>query len=202
MKITLLLFLSLLSITCFGQKPDKRDGAYTAHLSSVEVSKNGNLGTVDTLSSIYEDSLMKIDWTYATSQIEFDLKNKSEQTLKIIWDDAAFISLSNETSKIFHKGIKYTDRENSQPPTSIYKKTNLSDLISPTSYVSYVSGQYGGWRSRPLIPAKGSIWSVKVEYDTSLIGQVMRVVLPVKKDDQTIEYTFLFRTEFTEKKKK
>jgi hypothetical protein len=202
MKRTLLLFLLLSSLTSFAQKKDKRKGFYSAYLSSVEVSKNVTLGTVDTLLSTYEDSLIKVDWDYAVSQIGFELTNKSEQTLKIIWDDAAFISMTNETGKVFHKGIKYIDRENSQPATSIYKGTTLSDLVAPTSYVSYSSGQYGGWNSRPLIPIKGSIWSKKVDYEEYLIGQTMRVVLPIKKDDQTIEYTFIFKTEFIEKEKK
>ena len=149
MKKLLLLFLSLSAITCFSQKKDKRVGVYSAYLYSVEVPKDLKVGTIDTLLSIYEDSIIKIDWGYADSQICFDLTNTSEQTLKIIWDEAAYISLSNESSRIFHKGIKYIDRENPQAPTSVYKKTTLSDLIAPTSYTSYVSGKYGGWTSRP-----------------------------------------------------
>lgn len=196
-----MLFLILSSFICFGQKKEKRNGVYSAYLSSVEVSKNATLGTVDSVQSAYNDSLISIHWNYAVTQIGFELKNKSDLTLKVIWDDAAFVSMTNETGKIFHKGIKYIDRENSQPPTSIYKGTTLSDLIAPTSYVSYTSGQYGGWSSRPLIPSKGVAFSTKVEYDETLIGQKMRVILPIKEDDQTIEYTFIFTTEFVEKKK-
>ena len=158
-------------------------------------------GTIDTILSIYEDSIIKIDWGYASTQIGFDLTNKSDQTLKIIWDDAAFISQSNESSRIFHVGIKYTDRENPQPPTSVYKKTTLSDLIAPTSYTRYVSGQYGGWRSDPLIPIPSNVWSSKIEYIESLLGKTMRVILPIKIDDKVIEYAFSFRTEFIAKKK-
>ena len=203
MKNLLLLFLCLSSITCFSQKKDKREGAYSAYLYSVEVSKDFKVGTIDTLLSIYEDSIIKIDWNYASTQIDFDLTNKSDQTLKIIWDDAAFISLRNESSRIFHKGIKYIDRENPQPPTSVYKKTTLSDLIAPTSYAIFVSGQNGDWHSDPLIPAaSGSILSFKIEYIKGLIGQTMRVILPIKIEDKVIEYAFSFRTEFIEKKKK
>ena len=203
MKKLLLLFLCLSSITCFSQKKDKRDGAYSAHLYSVELSKKDlKVGTIDTLLSIYQDSIIKIVWSYADSQIGFELTNNSEQTVKIIWDDAAFISLNNESGRIFHKGIKYIDRENPQSPTAVYKKTTLSDLIAPTSFTSFTSGQYGGWNSRPLIPVSGSIWSSKIEYIQGFIGQTMRVILPIKVEDKVIEYAFSFRTEFIEKKKK
>ena len=202
MKNLLLLCLCLITIACFSQKKDKREGAYSAHLYSVELPKDATVGKIDSLLSVYEDSIIKIDWDYASTQIGFELTNKSEQTIKIIWDDAAYISLSNESSRIFHNGIKFVDRENPQPPTSIYKKTTLSDLIAPTSYTTYVSGQYGGWNSRPLIPVSASAWSTKIEYIESLLGRTMRIILPIKIEDKVIEYAFSFRTEFIEKKKK
>lgn len=199
MKKLLLALLCLSTIFCYSQKREKRKGVYSAHLYSVEVPKDLKVGKIDSTLSVYEDSLIKIDWDYATSQIGFELTNKAEQTIKVIWDDAAYISLSNESSRIFHKGIKYIDRENPQPPTSIYKKTTLSDLIAPTSYTTYVSGQYGGWTSRPLIPVNASVWSSKIEYIPGLLGLTMRVILPIKIEEKTIEYAFNFRTEFIEK---
>ncbi|MEN9907929.1 MAG: hypothetical protein RLZZ540_1070 [Bacteroidota bacterium] len=200
MKKLLLPILFLCSLTCFSQKKDKREGVYSAYLSSVDVPKEMKKGVIDSLSSIYEDDLIKIDWGYAISQIEFELKNKSDQTLKIIWDDAAFISISNESGRIFHKGIKYIDRENSQPSTSVYKGTILSDLVLPTSFAYLVPGQYGGWRSLPLIPIIQSTWSKKIEYKPELIGQTMRVILPLKIEEKLIEYVFSFKTKFIEKK--
>ncbi|MGB4415292.1 MAG: hypothetical protein WBI53_10470 [Paludibacter sp.] len=199
MKKLLLVLLCLSSITCFSQKKDKRNGVYSAHLYSVEVSKKDiKVGTIDTLLSIYQDSIIKIVWSYAYSQIDFKLTNNTEQTLKIIWDDAVYISLNNESGRIFHKGVRYIDRENPQPPTAVYKKTTLTDLISPTSYIYYS----GGWVSNPLIPVDGSIWTSKIEYIQGLIGRTMQVILPIKIEDKVIEYTFSFRTEFIEKKKK
>jgi hypothetical protein len=171
-------------------------GSYSAYLYSVEAPKDIKKGVTDSVSSIYEDDIIKIDWDYAVSQIGFELKNKSEQTIKIVWDEAAFISLANETSRVFHKGVKYIDRENAQPSSSVYKNSVLSDLISPTSYTTYTSGQYGGWRSAPLIPVSTNVFSGKVEYVPALIGGTMRVILPVKMDDKTLEYAFSFRTEF------
>jgi hypothetical protein len=200
MKKLFLFYLCLITITCYSQKKDKREGAYSAYLYSVEVSEKSLVGKIDSSTSLYEDSIIKIKWDYSYSQMSFKLKNKSEQTLKIIWDDAVYISITNETDKVFHDGIKYIDKENSQPPTSIYKNTILSDLIAPVSYSYFVSGQYGGWRSNPLIPVPINVWSKKIEYIKDFLGLTIRVILPIKIEDKTIEYTFNFRTEFIEKK--
>ncbi|MCF2498358.1 hypothetical protein [Dyadobacter chenhuakuii] len=189
----------LCSFNCLAQKKDKREGVYSAYLHSVDGPEDHN---VDTVNSVYEDPLIKVKWEYAYSQIGFELKNKSDQTIKVIWDDAAFISMSNESGRIFHKGIKLIDRENPQPPSSIYKGTTLSDLIAPTSYTKYVSGQYGGWRADPLIPVTQGVMSTKIEYLPAFIGQTMRVVLPLKIEDKVLEYIFIFKTQFIEKKRK
>ncbi|WP_026630079.1 hypothetical protein [Dyadobacter alkalitolerans] len=199
-KTLLLLSIALIfCLNCLAQKKDRREGVYSVYLHSVDGPEDHN---VDTVTSVYEDPLIKIDWDYAYSQIGFELTNKSDQTIKIIWDDAAYISMSNESGRIFHKGVKMIDRENSQPPTSIYKNTTLSDLIAPTSYTRYVSGQYGGWKAEPLVPVKQGIMSTKVEYIPDLIGQTMRVVLPIKIEDKVLEYIFSFKTIFMETKNK
>nr|WP_321405405.1 hypothetical protein [uncultured Carboxylicivirga sp.] len=200
-KYILLLSLSLITMVCSSQKKDKREGIYSAYLYEVNVPNGIQKGAIDSINSIYEDSIIKIDWNYANSQIGFELTNKYKKTIKIVWDDAAFVSLTNESNRIFHKGVKYIDRENPQPPTSVYKNTKLTDLIAPTSYTTYVSGQYGGWRSKPLIPISSTVWSKKIEYVQDLIGQTMRIILPINIDDEDLIYEFSFRTEFIEKKK-
>jgi len=75
--------LSLLLITtiyCYAQKKDKREGGYSLQLVSVETPKDLTPGKVDSLTSTFEDSILKISWQYAVSQIGFDLTNKSNET--------------------------------------------------------------------------------------------------------------------------
>ena len=200
MRIFFTIVLITISGYLFAQKTDKRKGSYSAYLYDVEKPIKIKEFALDSITQSYEDSNIKIVWQYAGSQIGFELTNKLDKTIKVLWDEAAFISVSNETEKIFHKGIKYIDRENSQSPTAIYKGTTLSDLFSPTSYTSYTSGQYGGWNSRPLIPAVTSRWNGKAAFDESLVGRTLKVVLPIKVDEETLEYMFSFRTTFQEKK--
>ncbi|SUJ26429.1 Uncharacterised protein [Sphingobacterium spiritivorum] len=198
-RILLPIFLAL-SIVCFAQKNDKRKGSYSIYLCSVDNPKGIETGKLDTTLSMYEDSLIKIDWDYAVSQIGFVLTNRSDETMKIIWDEAAFISLSNETHRVFHKGIKYIDRENPQSPTLVYKGTTLSDLVSPTSFTRYVAGRYGGWTSEPILEFKQAD-SNKAPFREELIDKIIRVILPIKINEKTLEYGFNFKTTFKDKEK-
>lgn len=200
MKKNLLLLLLLMAVSfCFAQKIDKREGRYSVQLVSVDTPKDIQLGKLDSITSTYEDAIIKINWQYAVSEMGFELTNKYDQTLKIVWDDAAFISTANESERVFHKGVKYIDREKTQSPTSIYKSTTISDLVAPISYTYYLSGQYGGWKSKPLIPRMSIAFSNKVEYRPELLGKNIRIALPLKIDDKTLEYVFVFKTVFLEK---
>jgi hypothetical protein len=202
MKSFFLAALALISIVCEAQKRDRRDGVYSAYLYAAESPKGLIDFRIDSSLSVYEDNFIKIKWRYGVSQFEFDLTNKSDQTIKLLWDDAVFISLDNETNRVFHRGVKIIDRESPQSPSSIYKNSTLADLVAPSSYTRYVSGQYGGWRSSPLIPVTQGAFANKIDYLKEFIGKTMRVVLPLKINDETSEYVFSFRTEFIENRKR
>jgi len=201
-KLILTPLLLLYTLFCFAQKSEKRKGLYSMYLFAVEQPKGFEIGKLDTVLSTYEDANIKIDWDYAFSQLGFTLANKSEETIRVIWDEAAFISIENETIRVFHKGIKIIDRESPQPPTLIYKGTTLSDLVAPTTYTTYVSGQYGGWRSQSLI--KTSLYEADERsnyYREDLTGKTIKVILPVKFGEKTEVYIFSFKTVFIDKKK-
>lgn len=143
----------------------------------------------------YEDTLIKIIWLPLRTQFSFKLTNKSNHSMKIIWDEAVYVDINGSSQKVFHSGVKYTERNNSQPPTIIVKGANLDDLIMPVDNVYYMSGQYGGWVEAPLFK---NIANSEVELSTlksTYIGKVVKVLLPIKIEDTTNEYLFSFKIE-------
>jgi hypothetical protein len=92
----------------------------------------------------YEDGLIKIIWLPLRTQFSFTLTNKSEHSMKIVWDEAVYVNENGSSQKVFHSGVKYTDRSNSQPPTTIVKGAKIDDLVMPTDNAYFASGQYGG----------------------------------------------------------
>lgn len=92
----------------------------------------------------YEDDYIDIFWFVGSSQFSFNLKNKSEYSIKIPWDDVTYINTVGSVGRVMHSGVKYIDRNNSQPTSVIPKGASLSDIILPTDNVYYVSGQVAG----------------------------------------------------------
>lgn len=100
----------------------------------------------------YADDYIDVVWFVGTKQFNFTLKNKSGHTLKINWDDISYVDTRGRVSRVMHAGVKYAERNDSQPATTVPKGASISDILLPTENVYFVSGQYGGWRESYLIP--------------------------------------------------
>lgn len=165
------------------------------NLKLVEVTNQaGIVGSVS--KNNYSDDVISIDWSDARTQLGFEIQNRSDKMIRIVWNDAAYIGSNGKTSRVFHKGIKYTNKELSQPDSPIYAKSSLSDLVAPTDYSELMDNE---WVSRPLVGSLAAALNKTVDkLDKSLVGGKIRVVLPIVHGDTTIEYNFTFETEFKE----
>jgi hypothetical protein len=142
----------------------------------------------------FEDKMVKVIWIPISTQFLFRLTNKTDHSIKIIWDEAVYVDENGMSKRIMHSGVKYTDRNNPQPPTTIVRGATISDLIFPTDNVYWVSGQYGGWRETPLFP-NSSITSAQEITDKAkqYVGKSVQVLLPLKIEDVVNEYIFSFK---------
>ena len=149
--------------------------------------KDGNLSKYR-----YEDDYIDIVWYVSSKQFNFELKNKSGHTIKINWDDVSYVDFYGKTGRVMHAGVKYTERNNSQPATTIPKNATISDLLLPTDNVYFVSGQYGGWRETDLIPSK---YRTQEDYDAlakGFVGKKMIILMPIMIENVQNDYTFEF----------
>lgn len=141
---------------------------------------------------VYADSIITIAWLPLPSKFYFELENKTNHSMKVIWDEAAFVDPNGRSMRIMHSGIKYTERENSQPSSIIVRGGVLSDLIFPTDYVSYTYGQYGGWNERYMFEPwiERSIEALQPALANK--GKRVQVLLPIEVEGIVNEYIFSF----------
>ena len=140
----------------------------------------------------YEDDYIYIVWYVGAKQFNFDLTNKSGHTLKINWDDISYVDYKGQTGRVMHSGVKYTERNNSQPASTVPKGANLSDLLLPTENVYYVSGQYGGGREKYLIPCVYSDAATRDAQASAYIGKTLTIMMPIMIENVQNDYTFTF----------
>lgn len=143
----------------------------------------------------YEDDMIEIVWLPLSTQFGFTLKNKTDHSIKIIWDEAVYVNHNGSSGRVMHSGVKYIDRSNPQPPTVVVKNANIDDMILPTDNIYYVSGKYGGWRTKPLFPNRASNQEELTKLTQEYIGKEVKVLLPLEIQETINEYIFTFKVE-------
>lgn len=142
----------------------------------------------------YNDSIVNITIYGTKEKFYYVLKNVSNNSLKIIWNEAAFVGLDGSSSKIMHVGVKFSERENDQPATTIIKGAKIDDVATPTANVYYDEGYKigyttvgNGWKTKSMLPE---------EYIGKEAGEI-RLMLPIQVKDVVNEYTFVFKVYYT-----
>lgn len=137
----------------------------------------------------FEDEYIQISRYVTRTALHFLLTNKSQHSVKIPWDDMVYVDILGQTGRVMHSGVKYIDRNNVQPASVVPRGATISDLVMPTDNVYYVSGQYGGWREKPLLPKFSTQEDIQA---SGVVGKSMRVLFPIQIENVTNEYTFEF----------
>lgn len=149
--------------------------------SAVRYGKTTSVTDKDITKYSYVDNFIDIMIFAGSTQFNFVLKNVSDNTLKVVWNEAVFVDVDGSTSKIMHTGIKYSQREADQPASTIIKGAKLEDLAAPTDKV-YYSDFLKEWTSESLY----------VNASKKLEGQTIKLMLPIQVKDVVNEYIFEF----------
>ena len=171
---------------------EELSGRYISILSKVEKPSNPSIryGKTTTVSDenvsrySYIDNIIDIQIFGGSTQFEFVLKNISGNSIKVIWNEAVFVSYDGTTSKVIHAGTRYSQREADQPATTIIKGAKIEDIAAPNCYIRY-SDVLKDWVKDSMYP------SVPAQEP----GQ-LRLMLPIQIKDVINEYVFIFDVKY------
>ncbi len=169
---------------------DDLEGHYVSVLSKVEKPSNpairyGKTTTIEDKDKniskySYIDNVIDILIFGGSKQFNYILRNVSNNSIKVIWNEAVFVDYDGTTSKIMHTGTKYSQREGDQPATTIIKGAKIEDLAVPNCNVRY-SEALNEWVTESMYPSKPALEP----------GQ-LRLMLPIQIKDVVNEYIFVF----------
>ncbi|MBQ2397935.1 MAG: hypothetical protein II304_13025 [Bacteroidales bacterium] len=180
-------------------EPFKEDlsGKYISLLAAVEKPSNteiryGETMTIPSENGIskftYKDNVIDIMIFADRSNFNFVLQNISESSIKIVWDEAVFVNFDGSTEKVMHKGIKFSEKNGTQPATTIIKNAKWEDSVTPTHLVYYREAtKYieGGWDTYSMYPIENGLKP----------GQI-KLMLPIQIKDVINEYVFVFDVQY------
>jgi len=189
------------------EKPDKTKKSY-------EVKKSSSIDDNQINEFSFDDDNISIIWIPGAKGFSFKLENKTDSSIKIIWDEALLIDEKNRSLAVIHSGIKFAEREKSQVPSIIVRHSIFEDTIVPSENISYKTPTYykgmqisGGWQQDEFIPS--SFWGYEDESKTwqneiegMMLGKKFQVLLPLEIKSKIKEYIFSFKINAIEVKLK
>lgn len=147
----------------------------------------------------FEDEFVKFEFVFTQQTIFFNIENKSNQTIKIDWDEIIYIDPYNNSCRVIHQGVKFINKDDRQSPTYIAARSSLKDQLLPVNKIYWLDMEYsgiwmfagkrGGWNVSPLFE---NYKSQEEANSSLLINKKPRLVFPIYIDDQKQEYTFEF----------
>lgn len=143
-------------------------------------------------SSNYKDELLSVSWMIDRNKANFTIKNNASGSIKILWDDMAFVGLNGESHRVIHKGIKYSEKEKEQAPSIVARNAEWHDLIIPADKI-YYQKSWEKWSAYPFVD--DFLYSPEDESTKHPNGKKIQVLLPVIINEKKYEYQFVFEIE-------
>lgn len=198
--LTLIISVFLLN-SCSSLNPEKYVAKYNIPLTSVESPSDArNQYSKVQINSLvkddinyyqYEDSFINIIWYVSPKEFAFELTNKSDHPIKINWDDISYVDYTGSVGRVMHSGVKYVDKNNSQPATTIPRGASLTDTLLPVDNVYY--GSYiHDWIKNYLLPCRYKDQSSFSENAEKNIGRTMKILMPIVIESIQNDYVFEF----------
>lgn len=196
MKKEVFLLISLLA--CINVFAESAKGYYAIELVSVERNGTKCLQGIKMINNesdfplaTFSDEKLSFTWEIQLTHFNLSLENKSDKTIRVDWENSAYVNSLGNNFRVFHSGITIADRDREQMSTPIVRGSKLRDLVVPTGNVSY-STYFNRWVYLTLLDnKKGS------EDNTNV-----RIQLSIKDNDGAQDYIFIFNLKYIKRKVK
>ena len=134
----------------------------------------------------FADDNLEIVFVISQEDMGFALRNASDEPIRINWDEISYVDPTGGSHRIMHQGIKYSERENPQAPTTVPPGARIEDTLQPTDMVRFVrAGSSSEWREDALFPGGEAAFRAE--------GQEFSVFMPLLIGGETVNYNFRFR---------
>lgn len=130
----------------------------------------------------FEDDRLMAFFVLTGKSLGVAIKNKSDQVIRIDWNQAAYVDPGGKSHPITHEGIKYAEAASSKPPTVIPPNARIEDSVLPVDHIKFGSSS---WLVEDLLPAAPEALRLQ--------GKDLSLYLPIEIGGKTVEYVFTFK---------
>lgn len=144
---------------------------------------------IEDVRSTYENDDFFIVWHIDGVRLNFTLTNKTEDILRVKWQDAAFVHIDNYVRKVYHEGMKYADKSPFIPDMIVPSGAIYEDFVLPINKAYWNGASYS---EAPLLNTKCETRKDFEKLVLEYTGRELSVVLPIETNGVLKYYNFVF----------
>ena len=130
----------------------------------------------------HEDAVLKVSFALPGNRhLAFNLRNKTEQPIKLDWNQVSYVDPDGKSHKVVHEGVRFIERDRAQPSATIPPGAFLEDFVYPSDAVTMVGGQ---WMTPMLFPEAPKAALLK--------GKAFSLFMPLEINGVLSNYNFVF----------
>ena len=145
----------------------------------------------DSVAFVLEDGLVRLTWVVEEARLPFVLENKTDQPVRIIWNEAIFVDLNGAPHKVMHRDVRYGQRGEVHDPTTVDPGKAREDYVLAIHLVYQTSD--ASWHEEPFLTPSRRQSREDLEPARLNVGRSFVVVLPLEFEGEVHEYVFTFR---------
>lgn len=138
-----------------------------------------------------EDDAVMIYCIPSQAGMTLSVANKLDHSIKVLWDDSAFVNHRGQSMRVIHEGVRLMDKEKAQVPSIVPMHSTFSDSFGPADSYDYVSfGNNGHWEHEDLFPSFPDDNYVMQEKLSTWKGKPFQTLIAIEINGTKVEYQF------------
>jgi hypothetical protein len=142
---------------------------------------------------VYEDQSIAIRFAAAREHLAFDLKNKTNGAIRILWDEIVFEDADGRRHAVCHSGVDFSDLARPQDPTTVPPRKRIQDRLIPKEHIAASKENPGQWDIAALLVPIGRDPSETRKLASEVVGKNVYVTMPLVVGGQRELYRFDFK---------
>ncbi|MEO1074934.1 MAG: hypothetical protein AAFX41_03085 [Bacteroidota bacterium] len=138
---------------------------------------------------VFEDDLLRATWVPLTTAILYSIENRDNQSIKVLWNEAAFVDTKGLATRIMLEGQRFADRLATLPPSVVPRGGQITGTLVPSNRVRDTPT---GWQVDSIIEPS-NVPSNDATDALANVGETFSVTIPVEVRGVVQEYMFTFQ---------
>ncbi len=147
----------------------------------------------DPVIQVFEDESIAIRFTAGRDHLAFDLQNKTNGAIEILWNDIILKDVDGNDHEVCHSGVDYPGLDKSQAPTVVHARQRVQEHMIPMDHIQMSEEKPGEWEILPLLIPRGSDLASSKSLSAVVVGKTFQVIMPMRVGGSRTSYFFSFK---------